>query len=262
MTNTFRNSLLGTAALLAVVTAQSAQAGVTDIYARFDSGYSIGTITSHADQDEKVGSSVILGGTVGYELGSMIPGLAVELGVSYRGFYKYESTVKTVNPASSFQVPVGTKVSADTSALTVMPQVVYRLPMIPMVTPYVAAGVGFSNNTTGDGTVTLPNPQPIPGTPYSVTGGKVKGASNGTMGYTLGIGAELSVLPMVQVQLGYRFLSLGAFKTASSSPLTPTFSDGTPEVVKQSVNQLAGAVKYDDRKPVAHEIVVGVGYRF
>ncbi|MCX8507181.1 MAG: outer membrane beta-barrel protein [Alphaproteobacteria bacterium] len=269
MTKSLRNCLLSTAALLAVVTAQSAKAGVSDLYARLDSGFSIGTITSHSGQTEKVGNSMILGGTVGYQLGNLVPGLSVELGVSYRGFYKYESTVNTLNAASSLPLPVGTTVKADTSALTIMPQVVYRLPMVPMVTPYVAAGVGYSNNTTGDGTVTLPNAIPLStydprlaGTPYAITGGKVKGASNGTVGYTLGLGAELSVLPMVHVQLGYRFLSLGAFKTASSSPLTPTFSADVPDAVKQKFNEAVAKETYDDRKPVAHEIAVGVGYRF
>lgn len=255
MKSNLRNTLLGAsaAALLVGVAASPAQAGATDFYARLDSGYSMGSITSHENQTEKVGNSIIFGATAGYQLGY---GLSVELGLSYRGGYKYEASVDKTTSKLSVQ---GMAVKADTSALTILPQVVYRLDMVPVVVPYAALGVGYSRNTTGDGTVTVPASVT---SATGVTGGTVKGATANNLAFSIGAGIEYSVLPFLDIQVGYRYLNLGAFKTASSSPFTPTFAAGTPDVAKAGVNALASKVTYDDRKPVANEIVVGVGYRF
>lgn len=257
---------LSLAMMALLVAASASRAAVTDLYARLDSGYSIGTIESQAYQSEKVGGSAIFGATVGYQLGY---GLAVELGLSYRGGYKYQSSVTGINPSSLFPMPIGTTVKSDVSALTIMPQVVYRFDMVPIITPYAAFGLGFSRNTTGDGTVTVPSAvavsgldRQLTGMPGTITGGTIKGATNNALAYKIGAGIEYSVLPFLNIQLGYRFLNLGAFKTASLAPLTPNFSADTPAPVRQALQTKAAAVTYSDRKPVAHEIVLGLGYRF
>jgi len=147
----------------------------------------------------------------------------IDLGFDYRGSYK--------NKVTSNGVTASNKVKSYAA----MVNVYYDIGEFNKFTPYVGAGLGVAYNKTGATSITLGNQT------ASVSKGKKT-----NFAWKLIAGASYAVDPNVDISLQYQYANLGKFSTGT----------------KETANGKSASVKAGTGNVKAHEVLLGVTYKF
>lgn len=177
-------------------------------------------------QLDKLGSSGIIGGGIGYKLPM---GFRVDLTYNYRGGYDLRGSD-----------PAGTTFDPKTTASTGMVNGYYDLPFKigERVTPYVGGGVGRSRNKVNN--INWSDPPNF--------AGQVPGGSKNSTAWQLTLGADVRITRNWVIDVGYRYVDLGKLST-NAGPAT----GGQPFNANNFTTPLEGKLK-------ANEFLLNVRY--
>ena len=163
--------------------------------------------------------SATFGGAIGYSFNESV---SADVAVTRRHKFRYDST-----PGARQNI----------SSTSVMLTGYYIFPT-HTISPYLAAGLGVAFNKAGD----------VKHTEYPLL--SINGKRSKSFSWQLGTGIKLKVSENVMLDLGYKFVNSGSFRTMTNG----TDSNGEPHAVADGKN-LVGKLK-------AHEITLGVIYKF
>jgi opacity protein-like surface antigen len=219
MKKIFRSSLV---ASVLVVTATAAHA---QMYWRADLGYSqannadihdknfdnSGIICGDAFCDtggsvNKIGSSSIIGGGVGYRFAPNVRG---DVTLGYRGGYKLDDT----EPGGA-----NARVKADITSLALMANGYYDFATSSKWSPYLGAGLGYAQNKADNPTASFG------GVTIHVPGGTASG-----LAWALTAGLSYQLSGQYVLDIAYRYVDLGKIETDSGTGTT-TGVPGVPSL--------------------------------
>lgn len=201
-----KRAALGTAcaAVIALAHAGLSPAEAAEgFYARADIGLSIPRDLDGnwlEPNDGGIGGDLKNGALAGAGIGYRFAfGLRTDAAVSYRPHFDLSSEA-----ADRFG-NAGTAKS-DVSALTVMLNVYYDLPLEGRFTPFVGAGLGFARNRIGS-------------VDYTLNGAFLdveSGHTETNFAWALMAGGSYAVTDRIALEVGYRYLDAGELKTSGS----------------------------------------------
>ena len=186
------------------------------LYWRGDVGYSWSTGANIQDKDfntsdlvicgditctvpgsiDNVGNSALLSLGGGWRFS---PNLRADGTVTYRGWYKIDSTVPDGFGSTS-------NIKADVSSWNIMANGYWDFPL-KWGALYVGAGIGWASNKVGNVSITDPI---LPG----ITGG-VPGGTTSNFAWALMVGVGYNVSPALTLDLAVRYSDLGKLETNS-----------------------------------------------
>lgn len=161
----------------------------------------------------------VVAGAVGFNLGTVVPGLRVEAEVAYR-----ENQVDGVFTATPVAGSTTGTLDYDHSALSVLANVWYDFDLGD-VSPYIGGGIGWAD-VEADGNFADASPAVYP---FSV--------SDDGFAWQLGAGINFKIAPNMKLGVGYRYFS-GPEVTLSGTALVAT-------------NLAADELDYDNHSAVA-----------
>ncbi len=227
----------------AFLTALAASSVVqAQVYYRLDTGYSKSVGADIKDKNfavdgiicgdaacttpgslKDVGSSIILGGGVGYRFN---PNMRGDVTLGYRPTYKLDASDASSPP---------TKFKADVKSLSLMANGYYDFPLTSW-TPYLGAGLGIAQNKVG--TVSISDSTGLAAT--------APGGTKSGLAWAFMAGAGIPLSNNLTLDVGYRFIDLGKLEIASGDVTVAGF----------------GAFPYSGAtgKLRAHELTVGVRF--
>ncbi len=183
---TFASGVFCAAAL--ILTAGSADAAPTFLYARVDGGGSFPT----GNELDGFNPSPLVGAGLGF---SPLPFLRTDVTLSYRTGYSGSATDTTLVP--------GTTISEKSKirSLVGMVNAYFDLPTIAGFTPYVGGGAGAARSELGS-------------TTFSGGGTQVtlNGVTQTNFAWQVGAGVAIRILPTIALDIGYHYLDAGSLK--------------------------------------------------
>jgi opacity protein-like surface antigen len=194
-----------------------------NIYLRLDSGYSW---SEHGGKDIDgldVGDSIILGGGIGYRLGSNV---RIDFMLAYRGWYQIKGDLNT-----RFGRLGG---RAHVQSIDGLLNAYYDIGRYGPFTPYVGAGVGFAFNNVE--TLTLAY--------LGQDVGTIAANSQTELAWQISAGTAIDIAPNTSLDVGYRYLDLGPLSTAGNGRIIRTPIAGLQTKADLSAHELQIGLRY------------------
>ncbi|MEK6734617.1 MAG: outer membrane beta-barrel protein [Pseudomonadota bacterium] len=188
--------IAATALTTCVVIADEEMPSSDGIYIQLDAGTSLGRAPNSDFGKNKVGSSGLYGGEIGYQFNEY---LRMGLGVDYRNQYSFSVTDS---------VPPGTANTPwKVNSLAIMANFYYDITNNNGFIPYVVFGAGMAQNTVKD-------------TIQTTSGGKstlIPGKKTNDFAYKAGLGVRYEISKNILAGLQYQYIDLGKIKSGTDA---------------------------------------------
>ena len=183
----------------------------------------------NASYQHTLSSTAFIGAGIGYAFNSWF---RADMTIEYRTGGRFTGRDVLIGPQSYENV-----LTSNMSSIVGMVNGYVDLGKWWGITPYIGAGVGYAQNrmsTTIDTGVVVG---------VGASSGVINGAATGGFAWALMAGMAWDVSPSTKVELGYRYMNLGNFRSGAPCPTCTT-----------------AVQNYEIRDVVAHDVRLGLRY--
>jgi opacity protein-like surface antigen len=179
------------------------------------------------DFSSRIGKTFLWGGGIGYRINSL---LRIDLTYDNRSGFKYDKTFTNSDRHRTFTIDNDTYMANlyfDASGIPKFPSTIFC--------PYVGFGLGLSYNKTKDYTSAAIS--------TSVTN-YVSSYTRSSMAWQVMLGSSIDLAQHIQLDLGYRYASLGKIAVGTHSITEPNLTLSTLSTSHAGANELYLGLRY------------------